>query len=388
MIPPDDEHRPLCQDVTVGAGDPGPGVSGLTLISQAQRWAHDHFVPLNATLEITQRCNIRCRHCYNFDRDTPRHTEGCGEPELTTDELVRVIGELRDAGCLFLNLTGGEALLHPDLFRLLDHAADLNLAVGLLTNGILLRPGMAGQLARYPNLHRVSISIYGATAETHDGVTQVPGSLARTWAGAERMRDQGIAVAMKIIVMRDNADEVERLMAELETRGFPYALDLTITARNDGTRGSLATRIDQSQLETLCTGPLRRFLLAGPERTISDVGFACNCARGNCAITAQGDVQPCIAVPMVAGNVRHQPFADIWASSPVFQWIRGLRVADYPECAPCPHKSWCTRERGAAYTYSGSYTGTDPLVCARATLSHRLASEDAAIPGAGEPDRR
>ena len=345
-----------------------------------QRWAHDRFVPLNATLEITQRCNIRCRHCYNFDRDTPRHTEGCGVPELGTDELLRVISELRDAGCLFLNLTGGEALLHPDLFRLLDHAGDLNLAVGLLTNGILLRPGLAGQLARYPNLHRVSVSIYGATAEVHDGVTQVAGSLARTWAGAERMRDQGIAVHMKIIVMRDNAHQVAQLMAELEERRFPFSLDLTITARNDRDRSSLSTRIDQQQLEALCTGPLRPYMLRGPERTISDTGFACNCARGNCAITAQGDVQPCIAVPLVAGNVRRQAFAEIWASSPVFQWIRGLRVQDYPECAPCPHKSWCTRERGAAYSYSGSYTGTDPLVCARATLAHQLSMEGPAPP--------
>jgi hypothetical protein len=67
----------------------------------------------------------------------------------------------------------------------------------------------------------------------------------------------------------------------------------------------------------------------------------------------------------------------------VFQQIRGLRLSDYPQCAPCPHKSWCTRERGAAYTYSGSYTGTDPLVCAKAELSHRVALEN---PNVARPD--
>jgi MoaA/NifB/PqqE/SkfB family radical SAM enzyme len=80
---------------------------------------------------------------------------------------------------------------------------------------------------------------------------------------------------------------------------------------------------------------------------------------------------------MAAGNIRRQPFVDIWRSSPVLQWIRGLRVEDYADCAPCSHKSWCTRERGAAYTHSGSYTGIDPMVCARAEITHRLAGEAA-----------
>jgi MoaA/NifB/PqqE/SkfB family radical SAM enzyme len=80
---------------------------------------------------------------------------------------------------------------------------------------------------------------------------------------------------------------------------------------------------------------------------------------------------------MAAGNIRRQPFVDIWRSSQVLQWIRGLRVEDYADCAPCSHKSWCTRERGAAYTHSGSYTGIDPMVCARAEITHRLAGEAA-----------
>ena len=152
-------------------------------------------------------------------------------------------------------------------------------------------------------------------------------------------------------------------------------IDRTVTARHDGTRGSLDNRVEVGQLEGLYRGPLRKLVRVGPARPVTSEEFACNCARGNCAITAQGDVLPCISVPLVAGNIRLQSFAEIWASSPVFQRIRGLRLEDYQQCAPCPHQSHCTRERGAAVTYSGSYTGTDPLVCARAALVHRLAEE-------------
>jgi radical SAM protein with 4Fe4S-binding SPASM domain len=363
---------PRCQDDEIGAGADRSGV-----VSAVQEWAHRHCSPLNATLELTQRCNIRCKHCYNFDRDQPR--EDCGEQrsELSTPELLDAVTALHQAGCLFLSLTGGEALLHPDLFAIMDHAGGLNMAVQLLTNGLLLRPGMAGELARRKHLLGVSVSLYGATAEVHDEITQVPGSFARTWAGAQLMRDKGVAVRLKFIVMRGNAHQVDQMMASASACGLPYQMDLTVTARHDGARDSLATRIDEGQLEGLYRGPLRPLIRVGAARPISSEEWACNCARGNCAITAHGDVLPCISVPLVAGNLRQQPFSEIWAHSPVFQRIRGLRLEDYQQCAPCAHKSWCTRERGAAFTYSGSYTGTDPLVCARAELAHRLSDESA-----------
>ena len=353
---------------------------GIQLMSLVQRWAHDRHVPLNATLELTQRCNIKCKHCYNFDRDQPR-SETCSDdqPELSRDEILKLIDDLHRAGCFFLNFTGGEALLHPDLFAFMDRAASHNMAVAILTNGVLLRPGMAAQLASYPNLVRVAVSVYGATAATHDGITQAEGSFARTWQGMELLRARNVPLFLKYIVMRDNAHEVPEMRAQAEARGYIHAFDVNITPRHDGTRGSLDQRIDRDTLEQLCRGPLRDKQLPGRSSEFTDEQFACNCARGNCAITAKGDVQPCMSVPWVAGNVRQQAFAEIWRSSPVFQRIRGLRIADYAACAPCGHKNWCTRERGAAYNYSGSYTGTDPLVCARAEIAHRIADEDAAL---------
>jgi radical SAM protein with 4Fe4S-binding SPASM domain len=358
-----------CADDEIAASVDRSGV-----VTALQDWAHQHCSPLNATIELTQRCNIRCRHCYNFDRDEAK--DACDErPELSTAEVKDAISALHRAGCLFLSFTGGEALLHPELFTFMKHAAGLNMAVQLLTNGLLLRPGMASELASYPNLLGVSVSLYGATAAVHDDITQVGGSFARTWAGAQLMRDKGVAVRLKYIVMRRNAHETAQMMADAEARGFPFSLDLTVTARHDGTRGSLETRIDEGQLEALYRGPLRPLVRLGPRPPVASEQFSCNCARGNCAITARGDVLPCISVPLVAGNIRQQPFEEIWASSPVFQQIRGLRLEDYPSCGPCGHKAYCTRERGAAMTYSGSYTGTDPLVCARASLVHRLADE-------------
>lgn len=379
MIPRDASQARCGDDQVVGLD------SAAALIRTAQTWAHDNLVPFNVSLETTLECNIRCIHCYNFDRDEPRaRRTACGPdgssreaPRLSTDELLRVIGEVRDAGCMFLSLTGGEVLTHPDLFALLERARDLNMAVQLLTNGTMLRPGVAGRLARFPNLLGASVSLYGATAAVHDQITQVAGSFQRTWDGVERLRAAGVAVRLKFIVMRQNAHETEAMMARATARDFPYSIDLTITARHDGTDGSLEARVDRPQLESLYRGPLRPLLPPGRRPPPAAETFNCNCARGNCAISATGEVYPCISVPWSAGNVREQPFAEIWGSSPVFQRIRGLTLDDFPKCAPCPHRGHCTHDRGAAFNATGDYTGADPFVCETAALAHQLADESA-----------
>jgi len=369
---------PVCRDNDLVGLD-----GAAALIGAAQGWASANFIPLNVSLETTLDCNIRCVHCYNFDRDQPRGARACrpgtGAVEtrsrLSTERMLSLLGELRQAGCLFLSLTGGEVFTHPDLFTLLERAAELNLAVQLLTNGTLLRPGVAARLAKLPNLLGTSISLYGATAAVHDGITQVAGSFSRSWAGLERLRAVGTAVRLKFIVMRQNAHETDAMIAMATARDLAYSVDLTITARHDGTDGSLASRVDAAQLETLYRGPLRSLLPVVGAALPAPETFPCNCARGNCAISAEGEVYPCISVPWSAGNIQDRPFAAIWRESPVFQRIRGLSLPDFAKCAPCTHRAYCTHDRGAAFNATGDYTSADPFVCEGAILAHRIADE-------------
>ncbi len=383
--------RPAHSDVDV---DDGPRCAddalvgmerAYEIVNRVQGNAAKHLVPLNVTMELTLNCNIRCLHCYNLDRDEPEavRAAACGSggddarPNLSLAEVLQVMEQLRAAGALFLTLTGGELLTYPHLFAVLDRARELNFAVQLLTNGTMLQPGVAARLASYRNLLGASVSLYGATADVHDGITQLAGSWRRTWDGIRRLRQLGIVVRLKFILMRQNAHEVAAMRAAADSEGFPYLVDMTITARNDGTRSSLATRLEDDQVDGLYRGPLRDMVPAG-KREMTEDNFPCNCARGNCAISASGDVYPCVSVPWAAGNVREQPFIDIWRSSPVFQRIRGLRIADYPACAPCDDKAYCNRSRGAALNYSGSYTGTDPFVCRTAAITRAIATESPA----------
>jgi radical SAM protein with 4Fe4S-binding SPASM domain len=152
-----------------------------------------------------------------------------------------------------------------------------------------------------------------------------------------------------------------------EEAGVDYSIDPTITGRYDGTSGSLATRVDEATLEALYAGPLKFLIKPGPADPTDDQ-FKCNCARGNAAVSATGDVYPCIATPLKAGSIRERSFGEVWNDSPVFRWIRGLRVADFKTCAPCGLKPWCRRSPGSAYLLTGDYTGVDPWTCREAAV--------------------
>ena len=341
-----------------------PASEERSLLAQLQELAHDQCIPLHMSLELTLRCNIRCTHCYNFDRDLPRQALS---PELSFQEIVGLLDAFRQAGTLYLSLTGGEAMVHPRFWDILEEAAARRFVITVLSNGTLLTPEACDRFASVVALAGLSLSIYGARPETHDAVTRVPGSFERTWAGARRLRERGTGVSLKFVFMKENASEADGMIRRAEEGGFNFSVDTTITGRYDGTRGSLNTRVDHATLEALYRGPLRgQLTLRKPDPT--DDEFKCNCARGNGAVSSTGEVYPCISTPLRAGNVREQPFLEIWKNSGVFRKIRGLRLEDFKTCAPCGLKTWCRRSPGSAVLLHGDYAGVDPWDCQEAAI--------------------
>jgi radical SAM protein with 4Fe4S-binding SPASM domain len=329
-----------------------------------QQLAYDQCIPLNMSLELTLRCNIRCTHCYNFDRNLPRPALGS---ELSFQEIVGLLDDFRRAGTLYLSLTGGEAMVHPRFWDILDQAAARRFVITVLSNGTLLTPEVCDRFAEYVPLSGLSLSVYGARPDTHDAVTRVPGSFERTWSGARRLQERGTGVALKFVLMKNNTSEAGDMIGMAEAEGFNYSVDTTITGRYDGTRGSLDTRMEHGTLESLYRGPLRDQLEVRKAHPTDDE-FKCNCARGNGAVSSTGEVYPCISTPLRAGNIREQPFLKIWRDSEVFRGIRNLRIEDFKTCAPCPLKPWCRRSPGSAVILHGEYTGVDPWDCKEAEL--------------------
>jgi radical SAM protein with 4Fe4S-binding SPASM domain len=329
--------------------------------SQLKRLAHERCIPLSVTMELTLRCPLRCAHCYNFDRSTPPPSPAA----LTDAEVLGIIDQLRDAGCMTVAFTGGEPLTHPSLDAFVAHAAARRLRVVLKSNATLLSAPRARRLVE-AGCRAADIGLYGASARTCDAFTGIRGSFERALAGIRAALEAGIHVRLNFPIVRTNADEIDAMIGLAERLGAEIGLDPQITARYDGTRGSLDLRVDRATLERLYAGPLRQMR---PSPCFDGaVGVQCNCARSVCGISSTAEVYPCIGAPLAAGNLRRQSFAQIWRDSPVLRRIRGLTLDDFAVCKPCPDRPWCRRNSGVAYVNTGNYTGPEPFTCMEANV--------------------
>ncbi|MEB3198808.1 MAG: radical SAM protein [Candidatus Sericytochromatia bacterium] len=328
--------------------------------------AYEAHVPLFASLELTLRCNLRCTHCYNFDRDRPPPS---GQ-ELSPQEVRDVIDALVAAGCLELCLTGGEALLHPHLDDFIRHARRHLLAVRIKSNGVSLTPERAAALYQ-AGVYAIDLSLYGATPAVHDALTRLPGSFERTLAGVRAARGADLRTSLSLCVTTENAHEVGDMLAIAAREGVGHTLDPQISARYDGSTSSLGHRVSLETLEALYRGPLAAAL--GQPSCRPDHDMQCSCAKAVVAISATGEVYPCIAAPLPSGNIRNGGFLKVWRDSPELNRIRGLTLSDYPQCGPCPDRGFCRRSNGVSLVNTGAYTGVDPWNCGEAAIIRRIA---------------
>lgn len=343
-------------------------------------------IPLEATLELTQDCNFRCTHCYNFDRSLsplaaiqdPVQNSKTSEPltpkgqTLTIEEIFILIDELENLGCLNLTLTGGEALLSPLVLPIIKEVRSRHMGVYLKTNGSLLNAQRVRSL-KEARLMGLEVSIYGNSAATHDSFANVPGSLNKIWQGIATCIEYKLPVKIQFVLTRYNAHEVVDMLDHAKSMGIEYAVNPQLSARYDGTNTSLDHRLTEEQLGDLYRGPLRDEIPAPDMHPRASV--QCGCARGICGIGYEGTVYPCIGAPLPAGNLRSESFTSIWLNSPVFKTIRGLVLEDFKKCEPCPDRPYCRRSSGLVYVNTRNYTGAEDWTCMEAKTLHSVWEE-------------
>ncbi len=205
----------------------------------------EHY-PYSCQWEITCRCNLRCIMCYTdcFNRpDSIRH-------ELTTPEILRIMDELAEAGCLELCLTGGEPLARPDFFVLYNHAVTSGFLVTVFTNGTLVTEDVADRFAALPP-SRIEISLHGLTEETFEQITQGRGSHHRCMTAIRLLRERGLPLLLKTTAMTVNRHEIIRIKRYAEELGLGYKLGEDMRSALDGGETSFRYALSQAEQDEL-----------------------------------------------------------------------------------------------------------------------------------------
>ena len=302
-------------------------------------------VPLAGTIELTRRCNNRCRHCYN---NLPATDARALKDELRTGELIRILDEAAAAGCVWLLLTGGEIFLRPDFKEIYIHAKQKGLLVTLFTNGTQVTPEIAELLA----IHRpfsIEITLYGATRRTCERVTGNPGSFGQCLRGIRYLQDRGLPLQLKATASSINRHEIQAMkrLAEDEL-GLPFRFDALLNARCDGSPGPLDVRLGPAEVV--------RLDLADPERVAALDGFArrrtglvldkenkalypCGGGAHSFAVDPYGRLRACALSPEGGFDLRRGSFQEGWGR--YLAELAGRTVDRDTKCLRCSLRELC-----------------------------------------------
>lgn len=163
-------------------------------------------LPLEGEIDLTYRCNNRCRHCWLW--------EPVGSPlqqkELTFDEIRRIVDEARAMGCQRWSISGGEPMLRPDFSEIFEYLTYKSVGYSLNTNGTLITPKIAQMLCRKGVK---MVALYGATAKVYDHVTRHPDGFEMTMRGFRYLKEAGAGFTVQLIPMRDNWHQWDEMIA-------------------------------------------------------------------------------------------------------------------------------------------------------------------------------
>lgn len=310
-----------------------------------RRKAVDARVPISGVLELTSRCNLKCLHCYLGPQEDQAKKR---DLEMSTERVIDVIDQIVAAGCLYLVITGGDPMVRRDFPEIYRHAREQGLIVTVFCDGILVTDAIVDLFKEYPPF-KVDISMYGATQETYEKVTQVRGSYPKFLQGIRRLADADIPFSLKTVLMTINKHELQAmrdLAEELGSTGF--RVDSAIfPCLPDKSHEPLDLRVDPEEAVALEMADPRTVIqwVDYTERQKDMVNdgrlYACGAGVTNFYIDPFGNASPCLMTTNHSHPITpSRGFAALWSEELV--QIQKATAGDDYACTTCEMKAACT----------------------------------------------
>jgi radical SAM protein with 4Fe4S-binding SPASM domain len=230
----------------------------------------------------------------------------------------------------------------------------------------------------------VEISIYSAVPEVHDSVTRSPGSFRKSIKAVELLRARGIKVRFKCPIMKTNLKTCMSVPTLAEYHGASWLFDPNITSGKDGDKRPTHLRISDDELREYYIpfiGTSQMEANGGVEEVSDPLcddlwgEGPCGAARSSCYISPYGDVQPCIEIGMVCGNLREKSLREIWEKSEEMLMVRAVKRKDLKKCPDCPKPDYCHRCIGRSYIEHGDLLAPSEIFCRSVKILHEIQEE-------------
>ena len=330
--------------------------------------------------EVTRNCNLSCIHC------RASASKGPFPDELDTDASLTLLDQISEVGKPVVILTGGEPLLRADIFELARHGTRKGLRMVMAPNGTLITEAIAREMAE-AGIQRISISLDGATKESHDRFRQVDGAFEGALRGIKWAKQADIDFQINTTITLQNLEEmpkIQELAAKLGAVAHHIFL-LVPTGRGKyiADQGISAQQYEQTlnwfydqrdkvplQLKATCAPHYYRILRERAREEGKSVTFKSHgldavtrgCLGGTsfCFVSNTGIVQPCGFLDLNCGSVKEVPFGVVWKESEIFKTLRNFNNLK-GKCGRCEYRKVCGGCRARAYEATGDYLAEEPL---------------------------
>jgi radical SAM protein with 4Fe4S-binding SPASM domain len=313
---------------------------------------------LSMEIELSLRCNYRCRYCYLGEGQVQR-------PELTAEECRSAILQAKALGARKIIVLGGEPMIYPSIFETLAFICEQCLAVEIFTNGTGMTPEAARRL--FDLGAQVVLKMNSFDEAVQDELAGVKGAYRTIQEAFRNLRAAGFPapghlLAVSTVICAPNLAELPRLWQWLRDQGIsPY---FEVITPQGNARRNLNLEVEPDALHRLFTElaeiDRRKYGLEWePQPPL--VGNQCLRHQFSCLVNAFGDVMPCVGVSLPVGNVRERKLAEILQQSEVMADLRRYPETIQGPCADCFKAADCYGCRGAAYQMTGNYLASDPL---------------------------
>lgn len=333
--------------------------------------------PSEIIWNITNRCNLLCDHCY-MAADATKKPE-----QLTDEEAIELVDRMAEAGMPLLFMSGGEPMVRPNFWQILERAREHGIRVTISTNATLIDRDVARRLKSL-GIDWIATSLYGP-AEFHDQMVGVPGTRAKVIEAIKVLREEGVGVAIKSAVSQQTWPHIYDLIRETKEldAGLIYLCDLITSGRSEGEEDirisaeqwrELADFVVEDLLDPDCTleydiGAIPSVIPYIAEKLTArgvdvtrglerlKIVSACPVGKGHMNINSEGGIMPCqFAQDWTIGNVREMSLME--ATRELHKLDETEAVGD---CAPeaCEYSRICRGCRAKAWQATGDPMAPD-----------------------------
>lgn len=343
-------------------------------------------VPVNGTIEVTNRCPLECKHCYN---NLPMSDFVARAREMTLEEHKRLLDELADLGCLWLLFSGGEIFARRDFLDIYAYAKRRGFLITLFTNGTLITEKIADFLADMRPF-TIEITLYGGTKETYEKLTGIPGSYDRCMRGIDLLLERKLPLKLKTVALSINKHEIPLMRQMAADRGCEFTFDAMINPRIDCSASPLAVRLKPSEIVELDldspdrVSEWRRLARDHPSPPYvpgkSRPVYECGGGTNSFAVDPYGDLSICVLSHVDRYNVREGNFREGWEE--YLLAVRRREITRPTKCTGCGIKSMCGMCAANGELENGDAESPVDFLCQVAHL--RAETLDIPVPAHGD----